>query len=170
VERQLRDIAETVSMLLFGLQTGAFGPCLADICSTLVPLLEMGERRMTGVQRRAGRPSPAREQMPQPSTVVETLALLSSAGGRGRVHATEWRDQGQAEPQALADAFSPGDAVRAAVLGVVDTAEGRRHGLRELSMRASVLEAAAAGQGKRRAKAEPALAIADLKPGQAVLG
>jgi rRNA biogenesis protein RRP5 len=69
-----------------------------------------------------------------------------STGHRGRVHITEAADGGAdgAPVAAPLAGLTPGAAVSAVVLGRMQGAEGRRHGLLELTTRASALAGAAA--------------------------
>ena len=92
--------------------------------------------------------------------------LALEGGCHGRLHATEaaGEDSGTQSPLA---ALSTGDTLSVAVLGRVQTAEGRRHGMLECSSQADVVAAARARQPlPRRATA----AWGTLKPGQQLRG
>lgn len=127
-----------------------------------------------------------KKKLPQTGTVsnarVDGVHLLHAdvtleCGARGRIFITEAADPGESPGEspdsslaAPLAALTTGSSVRVVVLGRMQTAEGRRHGLLELSCRPSVVHAAAAARQTEGAAEPKMMTWASLKAGQQLQG
>ncbi|CAG9462427.1 unnamed protein product [Pedinophyceae sp. YPF-701] len=90
---------------------------------------------------------------------------LSGGGGKGRVHACEVSDKPAAGSFPVQELGGVGAGVEGCVMGLLATQEGRAHNVLEISMRASAVASARAGE-----KLRPRVQLEKLREGKTVWG